>query len=367
MKAKIDVRSASKTYPVVVGESLLFKTLSSLLKSQEADQVFIIIDENADRYHRERILAVLSENKVDYKIRVIPQGETSKSAKEWIACLDFLLDNDVRRNTPLLAVGGGVTGDLAGFAASTALRGIPLIHIPTTLLAMVDSSIGGKTGINHTKGKNLIGTFYQPEAVIADIDFLKTLPRHEWINGLSEILKYGAIEDTDILEKAEIFFEENPGKISPGELISLISRCVKIKADIVENDEFEGDIRAYLNFGHTYAHALEKACGFNKMNHGEAVYLGMLAATELSNLTGSTINPAPLKKYRPLYNFRVTKDDLSVSNLMEYMKSDKKRLNENLRFILLNQWQHPVIKTVNNKELIEHSWMAAINELNPIQ
>jgi 3-dehydroquinate synthase len=142
---------------------------------------------------------------------------------------------------------------------------------------------------------------------------------------------------------------------------------VKIKADIVEKDEFEGGIRAYLNFGHTFAHALEKACGFNKMNHGEAVYLGMLAATELSNLTGSTINPAPLKKYRPLYNFRVTKDDLSVSNLMEYMKSDKKRLNENLRFILLDQWQHPVIKTVNNKELIEHSWMAAINELNPIQ
>ncbi len=363
MKAEITINATSSSYKAAVGKNILEDELADFLGDQNDDKLFVLIDENVFAHHWKWIESILSDFTKHIHYLEIPEGEGSKSVDYWEKTLDFLLEEGIRRNTPLLVFGGGVTGDLGGFTAATALRGIPLIHIPTTVLAMVDSSIGGKTGVNHSTGKNLIGSFYQPERVIADTKFLESLPKKEWVNGLSEILKYGAIRDEKIFTEAEIFLEQNLQSIDSKKLIDLIAKCIKIKADIVEEDEFEGGIRAFLNYGHTFAHALEKACDFDAISHGEAVFLGMLAAQELSNLTGANLQTTKLSPYRSLYTFRVSKDELSYERLNEYMKSDKKRTDKYIKFVLLKDWQQPEVKTVKDHKLINQAWDVAFNEL----
>jgi len=303
MKAEITVNAASGKYTAVVGKDILETELRNQFGAKKPDKLFVLIDENVFRYHWKFIEAVLGTLASEIHHMTVPEGEGSKSVRFWSSTLDFILNEGVRRNTPLVVIGGGVTGDLGGFTAATCLRGIPLIHIPTTVLAMVDSSIGGKTGVNHITGKNLIGSFYQPKSVIADIRFLKSLPKNEWVNGLSEILKYGAIRDEKIFSDAEIFLNTNLKQIESKKLISLIAKCIKIKSDIVEEDEFESGVRAHLNYGHTFAHALEKACDFNSISHGEAVFLGMLAAQHLSNATGANLQTTKLNPFRSLYSY----------------------------------------------------------------
>ncbi|MDX1641998.1 MAG: 3-dehydroquinate synthase [Balneolaceae bacterium] len=363
MKAEITINATSSSYQALVGKGILEAGLSECFKDKTHDKLFVLIDENVFKHHWTAIESTLSKLVDHIHYLEVPEGEGSKSVTFWSKTLDFLLNEGVRRNVPLVVIGGGVTGDLGGFTAATALRGIPLIHIPTTILGMVDSSIGGKTGINHTSGKNLIGSFYQPEMVIADINFLNSLPKREWMNGLSEILKYGVIRDDKIFEEARIFLEEDLQAINPENLIQLIAKCIQIKADVVEKDEFEGGIRAFLNYGHTFAHALEKACDFDTISHGEAVFLGMLAAQELSNLTGANLQTTKLKPYRSLYEFKVSKDGLSYEQLNEYMKSDKKRTDEHIKFVLLEAWQQPVVKTVKKEALINKAWDVVFDEL----
>lgn len=363
MKAEITINATSSSYKAAVGKNILEDELGDFLTDRKDDKLFVLIDENVFEHHWEWIESILSKFANHIHYLEVPQGEASKSVHFWEKTLDFLLEEGIRRNTPLLVFGGGVTGDLGGFTAATALRGIPLVHIPTTVLAMVDSSIGGKTGVNHSTGKNLIGSFYQPKRVIADIKFLDSLPKKEWVGGLSEILKYGAIRDEKIFTEAEIFLEQNLQAIDSQKLIDLIAKCIKIKADIVEEDEFEGGIRAFLNYGHTFAHALEKACDFDAISHGEAVLLGMLAAQKLSNLTGANLQTTKLDPYRSLYTFRISKEELSYERLNEYMKSDKKRTDKYLKFVLLNDWQQPEVKTVKDHKLINKAWDVAFNEL----
>lgn len=363
MKAGIKITTSAEPYIAEIGKSILEESLADLFTKRFSDRAFILVDENVNHHHGQHLQALLKKQNIDSETMIVPPGEASKSVSFWSDVMGFLLNGEIRRNNPLLVIGGGVTGDLGGFAAATALRGIPLIHIPTTLLAMVDSSIGGKTGVNHAKGKNLIGSFYQPVKVIADINFLQTLPRREWINGLSEILKYGAISDKQIFEDAEIFFEEDYKKTDPAGLIHLIKKCVKVKADVVAKDEYEGGVRAFLNFGHTFAHALEKACEYSAISHGEAVYLGMLAAEELSRLTGENIEGNYLRKFSSLYRYSVTKETLSSSDLITYMKSDKKRTNQHIRFVLLEHWQKPVLKTIPDESLIRKAWQVVFDEL----
>lgn len=363
MKAEITINASSGSYKAAVGKNIFKEELADYLKDRHTDKLFVLIDENVFRYHWKTIQASLSDLVNHVHFLEVPEGESSKSLRFWNKTLDFLLNEGVRRNIPLIVIGGGVTGDLGGFTAATALRGIPLVHIPTTILAMVDSSIGGKTGVNHTTGKNLIGSFYQPDKVIADTRYLESLPKNEWVNGLSEILKYAAIRDEKIFSEAQIFLEPDLHSIDQTKLVNLIAKCIQIKADVVEEDEFEGGIRAFLNYGHTFAHALEKACDFDTISHGEAVFLGMLAAHKLANLTGSNLQATKLTPYRSLYNFKISKKDLSSDRLNEYMKSDKKRTDEHIKFVLLNDWQKPEVKTVKEKELINQAWDAAFNEL----
>lgn len=364
MKADIDINSSANEYTVHVGTDLLESELGNIFSGQYNKHCFALIDENVWVLHQDNLKAVFETVGIEVSLFLVPPGEQSKGIDTWNRALDFLLQNEVRRNTPVLAIGGGITGDLAGFVASSALRGVPLIHIPTTLLAMVDSSIGGKTGINHPTGKNLIGAFYQPECVISDVKFLKTLPDKEWANGLSEILKYGIIEDNTIIEDSSIFLNGTfPDFSSSDELITLIEKCIRVKADVVAKDEFEGGVRAFLNFGHTFAHALEKAFKVNTISHGEAVYLGMISAIDLSErISGSNIQ-SPLSSFRGLYNFNIDPEDFDLNNLLSFMKNDKKNRDEFIRFVLLKELQHPYLKTVIDEDLIKKSWLAAVNVL----
>ncbi len=363
MKHKLSIRSSAGTYPAFAGEHILKESLNEILEDHVTDKLFILADENVLRHHQEHIKHIASSIAGDIHLISIPRGESSKSVKFWSRSVDFLLQNGARRNTPLVVIGGGVTGDLGGFVAATTLRGMPLIHVPTTILAMVDSSIGGKTGINHQTGKNLIGSFYQPKAVIADTAFLRSLPRNEWINGLSEILKYGAIHDSEIFSEAKIFLNERTDEIPREKLIPLIAKCIGIKADIVEKDEFEAGIRAFLNFGHTFAHALEKACNFDTISHGEAVFLGMLAAHKLSADLGANLPGNDLDPFRALYSYRVSEESLSYNDLNKFMLSDKKRTGKHFTFVVLEKWQQPALKTVNDQQLINSAWNVVFEEL----
>jgi 3-dehydroquinate synthase len=348
-----------------VGRHLFSQKVDEICDRHSFEKLFLVIDENVDRLHGLRLKEILNAHTDTLHTYVVPEGESSKSIDQWKSLVDYLIRNKVRRNTPVLVIGGGVTGDLGGFAAATVLRGVPLYHFPTTLLAMVDSSIGGKTGINHEIGKNLIGSFYQPSGVVADISFLETLPRAEWINGLSEILKYAAISDETIFNQTEFFLDTSVPYFehSHEELVSLISACAAVKINIVEKDEQEKGIRAFLNFGHTFAHALEKECGYSAVSHGEAVYLGMLAALKLSKLNGGSLNEEKLERYSILYNYRVDKDALFYENLLTHMKADKKNRSAEVRFVLLDSWQHPVLKTVNNESHLRDAWNIILDRL----
>ncbi|HMB41637.1 MAG TPA: 3-dehydroquinate synthase [Balneolaceae bacterium] len=363
MKSNITVETSSATYPVFTGENILADALASVLNDYPKDTLYLIIDEKVQKAHHRHIDTVISPLFDKLHTFVVPSGEASKTVGFWEKCTGYLLTHQVRRNTPIIVIGGGVTGDLGGFVAATTLRGVPFIHIPTTLLAMVDSSIGGKTGINFETGKNLIGSFNQPEAVIADTAFLQTLPDKEWINGLSEILKYAAIRDSSIFDEAKIFTEQDKSNIDRVKLHSIINKSIRIKAEIVKEDEFESGVRAYLNFGHTFAHALEKACKFSEISHGEAVFLGMLAAKKLSEEIFSVHLGDPFGPFKKLYSFSVEKQNFDMDSLNTVMKSDKKRVGEYITFVLLQNWQQPVLKTVADQTLINRAWKTAFEEL----
>lgn len=326
-----------------------------------AQKLIIVIDEEVHRLHGETITAQLKQLFNEIPLYTIPQGEQSKSVRQWNNLLDSILNIGVERATPLLAVGGGVTGDLAGFAAATALRGIPLLHMPTTLLAMVDSSIGGKTGINHETGKNLIGAFYQPDAVFADTVFLETLPEKEWVNGLSEILKYGAIADPAIFDEAAqcVALGFTPGK----EWTALIHKSAAIKADVVARDTLEAGIRAFLNFGHTFGHALEKNSGYGTISHGEAVLIGMLAAYEASKKVGGELNINKFEQFLDLYTIHLDSEAADIDALIATMEQDKKVKDGNIRLVLLEDWGHPFIHICKDMSMLREAFGFALTNI----
>jgi 3-dehydroquinate synthase len=361
MKAEFSVQTPSKNYPLFIRPGLKDLLWIKLLKSAPPGRVFIVVDQNVEQLHGEELRKMAADITEDFRTYVLPAGESSKNYEHWKDLTDFLLNNGARRNTPVFAIGGGVTGDLAGFAAATVLRGLPLIHIPTTLLAMVDSSIGGKTGINHEMGKNLLGSFYQPDAILINTGFLSTLPRNEWINGLSEILKYAAIKDETIFQTCkEIFLEKNHTAGHPL-LEELIRKCAKIKADVVAADEKESGLRMILNFGHTFAHALENNAEYKNISHGEAVFIGMVAATRLSNILGASIDIDVLEKFRYLYEFDPSIGSYQSDDLIRAMYSDKKRMSENLKFVLLQDWADPYVTECREIALISDAWSYALD------
>jgi shikimate kinase/3-dehydroquinate synthase len=272
-------------YDTVVDWGGLERLPQYLAQLQLPRRIFLVADSNLQPFYLPTVMQNLSQSGFEPYLYVIPAGEASKSQRQVNAIYDWLVDLHAERREPIIALGGGVVGDLVGFVAATYLRGVPLVHIPTSLLAQVDSAIGGKTGINHPRGKNLIGAFYHPRLVLADPALLLTLPVRSRTEGWAEIVKYGIILDTELFALLETHvdtlreFSQPPISL----LCQIIARCIDLKVAVIEEDEREQGRRAILNYGHTIGHALENASGYGELLHGEAVSLGMVAAAQLAH------------------------------------------------------------------------------------
>jgi 3-dehydroquinate synthase len=276
----LTVALGERSYPIHVGEGLLQRA-GEFLSPFVSWRAIIVTNPVVAQHHLGLLQATLSAAAIDTEVIVVPDGEVHKDWTTLYAIHTRLLELNAERSTALIALGGGVIGDLAGFAAATYQRGIPLVQVPTTLLAQVDSSVGGKTAVNHPLGKNMIGAFYQPRAVISDTATLRTLPDREYRAGIAEVIKYGAIRDLALFEWLEANMEPLVARDPEAITYAVIESC-RIKADIVGADERETGERALLNFGHTFGHAIETGTGYGTWLHGEAVAAGMLLAAELS-------------------------------------------------------------------------------------
>jgi 3-dehydroquinate synthase len=288
---------------------------------------------------------VLKQAGVEVVEIILPDGEAYKTMESLNVIFEHLLASHCERRTPLLALGGGVIGDMTGFAAACYQRGAPFIQVPTTLLAQVDSSVGGKTAVNHPLGKNMIGAFYQPRVVIMDLLALQTLPAREWAAGMAEVIKYGLLGDADFID----YLEKNLAAIQSQDrliLTEMIAHCCKMKADIVGQDEKEQGIRATLNLGHTFGHAIESGLGFGVWLHGEAVAAGMMLAAEASYLLGYLTDEAVERIQRLLLavGLPVKSPDLGFEVWMQHMSHDKKCQDGHLPFVLMKDIGHSVLE-----------------------
>ena len=347
---KLRVELDARSYDILIGADLL----GQLPEHLPQGKTYIITDENVARHQLANLEAALG--RIEYKTKILPAGEKTKSFAMLEEVCDWLLEQKVERKTTIIAFGGGVIGDLVGFAASIVLRGINFIQVPTSLLAQVDSSVGGKTAVNSRYGKNLVGSFYQPRLVLADMDILATLPPREMVSGYAEIVKYGLINDPEFFEWLDATPLASPlrggrksgntpllsgGAGGGGALEEAIYKSCAAKAKIVAADEHEGGVRALLNLGHTFGHALEAETGFSdKLLHGEAVALGTVMAFRFSKVLGlcaqaevdkviahfeKTALPVDVHKYL---------SEWDVDRLVEHMKSDKKVKDGKMVFIL---------------------------------
>lgn len=306
-------------------------------------KVLIVSDSNVAELYLDRLAVSLTGWHPD--LLVLPAGEEHKNVDTWRKVIDTLTAMGARRDASIVALGGGVIGDLAGFAAASYMRGIRFVQAPTTLLAQVDASVGGKTAVNHPAGKNLIGAFHQPLAVVIDCDTLETLPEREYTAGLAEVVKYGVIRDARFLE----WLEENTDAIKARKteaVLEMISRSVKNKAEVVVADERESGVRATLNFGHTFAHALETQTGYTRYLHGEAVAIGMMAATRLSEALAVCPEGCAGRLEALLQAFGLAlawPGEVSAEASVEAMALDKKAVDSGLRLVLIEDIGRTVI------------------------
>ncbi|HBR69821.1 MAG TPA: 3-dehydroquinate synthase [Rhodospirillaceae bacterium] len=346
METKIvTIDLGKRSYDIYVGAGLLFRLSDFVPVDIKGRRIFIVTDVNVKSYAEAVRNIVIEAGAQDCEMMVLPDGEKTKSFKRLEDVCEWMLDHNVHRNSIVMAVGGGVIGDLAGFAASVVMRGVSFVQIPTTLLAQVDSSVGGKTGINAPQGKNLIGAFYQPISVVADIDTLRTLPRRELLAGYAEVVKYGLINDIGFFE----WLEDNGADVcnlAPEAVAYAIEKSVRAKAEIVQSDERESGRRALLNLGHTFGHALEAAAKYDgRLLHGEAVAIGMMMAFDLSVRLGHCRREdmerveQHFKKVGLPTSVSVIEPSLktSVDDLIAIMKKDKKSVGDKMTFILATE------------------------------
>ena len=330
----INVDLKERSYSIVIGTKVLQK-LGLRVKEFRPSKVAVISNETIFPIYRDILLKSLREYNMDPEILLLPDGEEYKDSLRVNNLHGELLKSRFDRNSLLIALGGGVVGDITGFVASTYMRGIRYVQVPTSLLAQVDSSVGGKTGVNHPLGKNMIGAFYQPSLVMIDIDTLRTLPKREFYSGMAEIIKYGVIADRTLFD----FLKTNKeGILSLGDdIIKVIKRSCEIKADVVSKDERESGIRAILNFGHTIGHAIETATGYKTFLHGEAIGIGMCAAAGLAVRMGifQKSEAKLIKDLVRMYQLPAKiPEDINVSEIISAMEIDKKVKAGKLRFIL---------------------------------
>lgn len=322
----------------------IFSTWNGL-KELAKNRFLVIADQALLASHGARTVASLRAAGADVQMAVIPSGETSKSWEQTQLLYDALVNMSADRKTVVVAVGGGVTGDLAGFVAATYARGLRFIQVPTTLLSMVDSSVGGKTGINHPRGKNLIGAFHQPVGVLIDQETLATLPDREYRSGLAEVVKYGVILDADFFDYLEANIDGLNDR-DPAVLSHVIARSCELKAEVVKQDEFETTgLRAILNYGHTFGHAFEALAGYGELLHGEAVSIGMICASRLAEKLariGSMETERQVKLLTALHLPVAVPENLlgRSSEILKCMMLDKKTEAGELRFVLPSRLGH---------------------------
>ncbi|MFN7782621.1 MAG: 3-dehydroquinate synthase [Lysobacterales bacterium] len=332
----LEVQLAERSYPIHVGPGLL-QDATLWRQLMPGRQVLVISDDNVARHYLQRVRAGLDG--LDHASFVLPPGEGEKTLARFGEAIDALASLRASRDACVIALGGGVIGDLAGFAAACWMRGIAFVQMPTTLLAMVDSSVGGKTAIDLPQGKNLVGAFHQPRAVIADTDTLATLPDRELRAGLAEVVKYGAIFDAGFLDWLDDHADTLLARDADA-LAEAILRSCRYKADVVARDETEQGERALLNFGHTFGHALETAGGYERFRHGEAVALGMVIAARLSAQLGRAPAADAQRLSDLLARFGLPVEipaGFDPAYLLQLMRLDKKSLSGRLRLIL---WRH---------------------------
>jgi 3-dehydroquinate synthase len=331
----IRVNLGDRSYDIVITRDDLAGLGPFARQRCRGTSAMVVTDENVETFAN-GVLTSLEAASFRTSLAVLPPGEMQKSLQAASTLYDRLADIPADRKTLVVAVGGGVIGDLAGFVAATFARGLPLLMVPTTLLAMVDSSVGGKVGINHPKAKNLIGSFHQPVGVWIDIAALNTLPDREFRSGLAEVVKYGVILDADLFSYLEVNVDAILQR-EPETLSHIVGRCCRLKADVVEKDEREETgLRAILNYGHTFAHAFETVAGYGHWLHGEAVAAGMICASRLAERLG-LIQPDLTQRQQNLLvrlGLPVAPDRWEVDDLIAVMRQDKKSLAGKLRLVL---------------------------------
>lgn len=334
---KVNVSLGERSYKIHIGSGLLASIGLHCARLKLGRTCAVITDKNVGPLYSGEVCAALKRSGFLPTVITVSAGETAKSLKTVGKCYDALAASRLERKSFIVALGGGVVGDLAGFVAATYLRGIPFVQVPTTLLAQVDSSVGGKTGVNLKSGKNLVGAFYQPKLVLCDLDTLASLPEREFVSGLAEVIKYGIIYDATLFRKLEREMARTLARDAKT-LSALIARSCEIKADVVSQDETESGLRAILNFGHTIGHGLEAISAYGKYLHGEAISIGQVLAARLSARV-SSLSASDAERIATLFgqaglptSVSLTRSD--YARLLAAMRLDKKVSDGTARFVL---------------------------------
>lgn len=332
---KLRVELPQNSYDIIIEKNILEKLDVEIKNIFSGEKIFILTDENVNKYYGEKVYDILKKVGYDVKKMIVEAGEKSKSFSSLSKIYNELLDFKFTRTDLIITLGGGVIGDLGGFVASTFLRGVPFIQVPTSLLAQVDSSVGGKVGVDLEKGKNLVGSFYQPKKVIIDPMVLESLEDRFFYDGMAEVIKYGCIKDK------ELFFNllnyRNKSEVMKN-IEYIIYTCCKIKKEVVENDEKDTGERMILNFGHTIGHGIEKFYNYERYTHGEGVAIGMYEITKLSEKFGETEEETSdlLKQILIKYHLPY-KLEIDLQNLKDIIALDKKNLNKKLNLIFISE------------------------------
>jgi 3-dehydroquinate synthase len=356
---RIDIALGDRSYPIYIGDDLLNRS-GELLGHLAARDLLIVTNTTVEPLYATMLKHALERAERRVAVLALPDGEQHKTLQTASTIFDALVEGRFNRDAALVALGGGVVGDIVGFAAACYQRGIDFIQVPTTLLAQVDSSVGGKTGVNHPGGKNLIGAFHQPRAVIADTTTLKTLPAREYRAGLAEVVKYGFIYDAGFLD----WLEANASSLcarAPVSLVHAIRRSCEVKAAVVAQDEREHGLRAILNFGHTFGHAIETAAGYGQWLHGEAVAAGMALAIDMSRRLGAITQADADRSLRLMQKLQlpITPPRIGAQRALQLMGMDKKVLKGQLRLVLLERLGSAIVtadypRHVLDQTLSEH-------------
>ncbi len=337
--------NVGKTYEIIIEKGIMQECGAYIKKVSSAKKVCVITDSNVAPLYLDRVVSGLEKEGYEVFSFIFKAGESSKTTAVIVEMVEFLAEKGLTRKDLVVALGGGVCGDMAGFAAAVSVRGIDFVQIPTTLLSQVDSSVGGKTGVDLPQGKNLCGAFHQPVLVLIDPLALHTLSDHYFSDGMGEVIKAGCIKSAQLFEKIE-------NKDVKENIEEIIFECVDIKRSVVERDEKEQGERALLNFGHTIGHGIEKLHNFSGVSHGEAVGIGMLMISEIGEKAGLTEKGTAdrIKAVLEKYNMK-TSDNHSAESIIEAMQSDKKRTLNGINFVMLKSIGNSFIYPVENEKI----------------